>query len=317
MKTKLNTLVSITFALALAAVAGPTLAQTASANASSAGVGHTATDKSIEYHGGPVLTGSRDVYFIAYGCWGMPGCTSTAVGRYNDFATLQILTDFMSSVGATPYMQINSTYTDAVGQPASSSLIYGGMVFDSSYSHGVALTEADIQAIVADQLGDGGGGPLPQDPQGIFVVLASADITVVDGATQFCLTCCNLHGRALINGAPVSYVFVGNPSRCPGSCGASPNGTETPNGNYAGDQMASWLAHALNGLLTDPYDDAWFDRYGLENSEKCEGTYGTTYTVTNPNGQTAQANIKLGVRPFLLQQNWVNGKKGHCAMTPF
>jgi hypothetical protein len=88
------------------------------------------------------------------------------------------------------------------------------------------------------------------------------------------------------------------------------------NGNYAADQIASWLAHALNEVLTDPYGDAWYDRYGLENAEKCEGTYGTTYTVTNPNGQSARANIRLGVRDFLLQQNWVNGKKDHCAMTP-
>jgi len=82
--------------------------------------------------------------------------------------------------------------------------------------------------------------------------------------------------------------------------------------------MASWLAHALNEVLTDPYDNAWYDRYGLENAEKCEGTYGTIYTVTNRNGQSAQVNIHLGSAGDLpLQQNWVNGKKGRCAMTPF
>ena len=89
----------------------------------------------------------------------------------------------------------------------------------------------------------------------------------------------------------------------------------TPNGDYAADAMVSWLAHALNAVVTNPTGDGWYDRYGLENSEKCELTYGTTYPVTNQNGQSALANIHLGQRHYLLQQNWVNGKKGHCAMS--
>jgi hypothetical protein len=100
--------------------------------------------------------------------------------------------------------------------------------------------------------------------------------------------------------------------RCPSACAAQ---AQSPNGDYAADAMVSWLAHALNAVVTNPMGDGWYDRYGLENSEKCEGTYGTTYTVTNQNGQSALANIKLGYRHYLLQQNWVNGKKGHCAMS--
>jgi hypothetical protein len=316
MKTKLNALAAITFAFALAAVPWPTLAQSGSTNISSGG-GHTATDKSIEYHGGPVLTDIPDVYFIFYGCWGTSACANNPVAQYNDLATAQILTDFMSTIGGGyPYMQINSTYTDASGRPASPWLVYGGSVIDNSYAHGVALTEADIVAIVADQVYP--NNRLPFDPQGIFVVLTTSDVALIDGTTQLELGDCSLHGHTIIDGAPARYVFVGNPSRRPSTCGASPNGSQTPHGNFAADQMASWLAYALNGVLTDPYDDGWYDRYGLENAEKCAGTYGTTYTVTNPNGQSAQANIHLAsAGDFLLQQNWVNGKKGHCAMTPF
>jgi hypothetical protein len=80
--------------------------------------------------------------------------------------------------------------------------------------------------------------------------------------------------------------------------------------------MAAWLAHALNAVVTNPTGSGWFDRYGLENSEKCEGTYGTTYEVPAAYGNgIAEANIRLGRRDFLLQQNWVNGKKGHCSMS--
>jgi phosphate-induced protein 1 len=318
MNTKLNAFASITLALVVAAVAASPTAQTAPGSASSSGGGHIATDKSIEYHGGPVLTGGMDVYFIFYGCWGTSGCANNALAQYNDLATAQVLMDFMSTIGGYPYMQINATYTDSRGQPASSSLAFGGSVTDSWYSHGVALTETDIAAIVADQIDIYKSPRLPFDPQGIFVVLTTADVALIDATTQRELGDCSLHGHTLVDGAPVRYVFVGNPSRRPGTCGASPNGTHTPHGNYAADQMASWLAYSLNEVLTDPYGDAWYDRYGLEDAAKCVGTYGTTYTVTNPKGESAQANIHLGsAGDFLLQQNWVNGKKGRCAMTPF
>jgi hypothetical protein len=76
MKTMLNVFDSIVFALALAVAAGSATAQTISANAGNSGGGPAKTDRSIEYHGGPVLTGVQDVYFIFYGCWGTSVGTS-------------------------------------------------------------------------------------------------------------------------------------------------------------------------------------------------------------------------------------------------
>jgi hypothetical protein len=180
-----------------------------------------------------------------------------------------------------------------------------------SYSRSRTLTEADLVGIVADRIV---AGDLPQDPAGVYVVLTSSDVTVADGAAEFCLTCCNLHGSGIAFGATFRYAFVGNPSRCPGQCASQFQGVSSPNANFAADAMASWLAHALSATVTNPAGTAWYDRYGLENSEKCEGTFGPTQIVTNPDGQPAEANMKLGQRNYLLQQNWVNSKKGHCAL---
>jgi hypothetical protein len=74
--------------------------------------------------------------------------------------------------------------------------------------------------------------------------------------------------------------------------------------------MATNLAHALNGLLTNPYGNGWLDRYNLENADKCTATFGQTYTTANG----ARANYRLGSRDFLLEQNWVNARKGYCAL---
>jgi hypothetical protein len=52
----------------------------------------------------------------------------------------------------------------------------------------------------------------------------------------------------------------------------------------------------------------------MENGDKCAWKFGATYTTAN--GQ--KANMKLGARDFLIQQNWVNAKNatsganGYC-----
>ena len=75
--------------------------------------------------------------------------------------------------------------------------------------------------------------------------------------------------------------------------------------------MVSAIAHALNEVVSNPFGNAWFDRYGLESADKCTGDFGQIYPT--PNG--AVANMKLGNRDYLIQQNWVNSdRKGYCAL---
>ena len=305
MKSQLLALVSVTLALTFAPL-DPAAAQngfgpdTGSPTAASP----TKTDSRILYHNGPVLLGSPVIYFVWYGNWA------------SDTYTQIILADFVSNLAQSPYFLINTGYPNSAGQVPNGELIYGGAANDA-YSHGATLTEADVADVVANLILTGGSLGLPLDPRAIYVVLTSPDITLEDGATHFCQTCCNLHGDSAVAGSPFKYVFVGHPRRCPSGCGVQPSGAHTANGDMAADAMVAWLAHALNAVMTNPTGDGWYDRYGLENSEKCEGTYGTTYPVTNLWGESALANVHLGRRDYLLQQNWVNGKKGHCAMSVF
>ena len=63
---------------------------------------------------------------------------------------------------------------------------------------------------------------------------------------------------------------------------------------------------------TDPDVDAWYDDTDAqnENADKCAWMYGQTYPTANG----AIANIRLGDRDFLVQQNWVNVRGGYCAL---
>lgn len=105
----------------------------------------------------------------------------------------------------------------------------------------------------------------------------------------------------------MKFSFVGNPDRCPSACEAQSTG---PNGNAGADGMASIIAHELEEAVTDPDLNAWYDGRGAENADKCAWTFGTTFRA--PNG--AAANMALGSRNYLIQQNWVNSGSGFCAL---
>jgi hypothetical protein len=242
----------------------------------------------IMYHGGPVMLGTPNVYYIWYGNW---------IGN----SATTILTDFANNIGGSPYYNINTTYFDGSNNHVSNAVRYAGSITDN-YSQGTSLTDAQIKAVVTSAVTTGG---LIKDTNGVYFVLTSADVTASSG---FCTQYCGWHTHGSISGLDIKYSFVGNPDRCPSSCSAQSTG---PNGNAGADGMASIIAHELEEATSDPDLNAWYDRRGYENADKCAWTFGTTYTTAN----AAQANMKLGTRDFLIQRNWVNSGSGFCAIS--
>jgi len=306
MKKRANVqIVLMLFAMVFLSMTPAATAQNSSTGPKPAGTAKT--NSQIIYHNGPVVTGIPNFYIVWYGCWGDSNC-----GVGGDLGTQWVLADFFSNLGSTPYFQINSTYPDSVGNVPSGALVYAGTAVDHTYTHGQELTADQIQGIIKDQIVH---GELPLDPSGIYLVLASADVGSV--ATGFCVPSASPHhGYGSFLGTQFQYAFVGNALRCPTI--AAPqffNGQTvlpTPNANLAADAMASTIAHVLSTLITDPFGSGWFDRNGLENADKCDGQFGQTYATANG----ARANVRMGARDYLLQQNWVNDRKGRCALTP-
>ena len=241
----------------------------------------------IDYHGGPVLLGTPRIYYIWYGNW--TGNSATT-----------ILTDLAKNIGGSPYLNINSTYYNASNAHVSGLASYASSTTDN-YSHGTILSDAGVQAVVANALAHG----LPFDSNGVYFVLTSADVNESSG---FCTQYCGWHTHGTITGTDIKFAFVGNPDRCPSACAAQ---TAGPNGNAGADGMASIIAHELEEAITDPDLNAWYDRRGQENADKCAWTFGSTSTASISNG--SKYNVKLGTREFLIQQNWVNASGGYCA----
>ncbi len=252
----------------------------------------TKTANGITYHGGPLMLGTTNVYFVWYGNWG----TDTAP---------TILTDLVRNAGNSPYYNINTTYSDASGHKVANALAHAGTV-NVGATLGTSLSDAQIFSLVSGAIGS---HALPLDANGIYVVMTAPDVTASSG---FCTQYCGWHSYGKVGTTSVKFAFVGNPAqKCPSSCGAR---SPSPNGNPGADAMASVLMHEISEAVTDPVFTGYYDSRGLENADKCAWSYGTTYKTSNG----AYANMSFpsasgGKRDFLIQQNWVNASGGYCA----
>ena len=242
----------------------------------------------INYHGGPLMTASTvNIYTIWYGNWS--GNTAKT-----------IIGDFFNEIGGSPYYNINTTYYDGANKHLINSIQVLGSV-DDNYSHGTSLTDSAIKAVVDGAIS---AGKLQKDPNGIYFVLTSSDVTASSG---FCTQYCGWHTHGSTSGTDIKYAFIGNPDRCPSACSAQTTG---PNGNAGADGMISIIAHELEEAASDPDLNAWYDVRGMENADKCAWTFGTTYTTAN--GAQANMKLKAGSRDYLIQRNWVNDAGGYC-----
>jgi len=244
----------------------------------------------IDYHGGPVMTNTAgvNVYYIWYGNWS--GNTAPT-----------ILEDFARNLTGSGWWNISTTYSDASAKKISPTVSFLGSTTDA-YSLGTALSDSQIQSVVSSAITS---GRLVKDANAVYFVLTSADVNASSG---FCTQYCGWHTHGTIGGSDIKYSFVGNPDRCPSSCAAQ---TTSPNGNAGADGMASIIAHELTEAASDPDLNAWYDRRGYENADKCAWTFGATTTA--PDG--AKSNMALGGRRYYIQQNWVNAGGGYCALS--
>jgi len=264
------------------------------------------TGNGIEYHGGPVMQGPHNVYFIWY-------------GNFSGNSALSILPDLINGFGGSRYFNTNTTYGDTTGDIANT-VALANQIFDN-YSQGTALNNTNLPNILLTPFNN---GKLPVDPNGIYFILTSPDVTETSSPTDgFCKTFCGFHTFAtLTNGAistDIKVAFIGDPAtQCPArpgqpSCSAQ---SLSPNGNEGADAMASVIAHELNETVTDPKLNAWFHIDGTgEVGDLCNtNSFATTFGPTFISLNGAHANVVLSGRQYLLQSNWLNSGGGSCAM---
>src|SRR6185503_16341084 len=92
------------------------------------------TGNGIEYHGGPVMEGPHNVYFIWY-------------GNFSGNPALSILPDLIHGFGGSQYFNTNTTYGDATGN-VGNTVTMAGQTFDN-YSQGTALNNTNLPNVIS------------------------------------------------------------------------------------------------------------------------------------------------------------------------
>jgi phosphate-induced protein 1 len=247
----------------------------------------------IYYHGGSVMAGNVNLYFIWYGNF-VDGPASS-----DSIMTQQLVEDLFGAggLGGSLYARINTTYSDGVHS------VTGNFALKESandyYSRGKILNDTSIMYVVASAINS---RVLPKDTNGVYFVLTSSDVSESSG---FCNRYCGWHNHAAIGGRDIRIAFVGNPDRCPTACEEQ---RISPNRDSGADGIASVVAHEVIESTNDPGLNAWYDTNGNESADKCAWKWGP---VIGRLGNGAY-NMTVAGHHWLIQMNWENARGGGC-----
>lgn len=278
-------------------------------NAKPGGGGAAATGTGISFHGGPVLqaqTNVAAVYWAAstiYPGGPTPGATGAGSADGSNVGF------FMSHVGGSPYFNINTTYTNASGTAIRNVVNYTQFWANNSYSvpTGTArVTDAQMLSMLQYAFAN---GKLTYDPNTLYAIFTSGTVNLGGGfGTQYCAY--HSWGNVTIGGVSKQVLYAAMPDAY-AKASACSNGTKSPNNDPHADAVVSVLVHEIEETTTDMNGNAWYDSTGYENADKCAWNFGTTFTTANG----GVANVTLGGRSFLIQQNWINSGTGGCRLS--
>ncbi len=275
------------------------------------GGGGGGTQAGIQYHGGRIASPGNAAFHVVSIYWssgaifpGGPNPASLPTGTGAQDGSL--VGTFLRGLGGTPYYNINKAYWDNIG--GSLRYVSGAVAYDGFWADGTNapsgtqnVSDSAIQAEIVEGFTS---GAISYAPDTIYAVFSAGGVNLGGGAfVQYCA----YHGHFSYAGQDVIYAVMpynAYSSSCKGQ-------TTGPNGDPA-DFEVNTLAHEIEEANTDPDLNAWYDRRGYENADKCAWTWGATSTA--PNG--AKYNLTFGGKNWLVQQNWRNSGSGSCGLTP-
>ena len=218
------------------------------------------------WHNGPVMHATTVVPVY----WGSQWGNSSFVGD-----KVTGLNTLYSGIGGTPYARTNGEYTDGSGNVNTSSIGKSGNLTDTSATPSGAPSTSAVLAEVAKVTGN--------HP------VANAYYPVYSDQPRGNAGYCAWHSSGTIGGVRVQFGFFFNLDGDPGCDPQSPSSLGHSQGLAA---LANVSGHELSEMLTDPQLNAWYDRQGEENSDKCAWTWSGT--------------VAIGGQNWKIQGNWSN-----------
>jgi len=257
------------------------------------------------YNGGTVMTGTVNVYHIFYGDF------SSTVG-----AQSKSLIDFLgSTIGGSSWYNIMTTYYQTVGSTrtyVSNSVVKKATVALATTQQGGSITSSQIVTEITNLIN---AGTLPNDPNGVYMFIFRGDIGVTwsDGS-QWAGASPNGQWCGIHDAFPYGNDYIKFSANGDTNFGAYGSGCQavrgtTVNGNIGADSLASVYAHELVETVSN-WSGAWYDTLsssataGYENADMCSWNFGTMLPGS------ANANVVIGGKKWLIQQNWLPTVRG-------
>ena len=260
----------------------------------------------LTYHGGPVEHTNK-----TYAIYWVPSGYSVS----SDYESLinRFFTDVAADSGKTSNVYYSDTqYSDGSGHVAYSSS-FGGSYVDTSplpangcadsYTS-VCLSDAQIQAEI-QRVVTANGWPTGGTTE-YFMFTAKGIGSCLNSSECAFSYYCAYHSSF---GSGSSEVLYANMPYADTATNGTCDAGQHPNGSDA-DATLNVTSHEHNETITDPNGNAWYDRRGYENGDKCAWKFGTEI------GSTAygQYNQLINGHPYQLQQEYSNATS-RCVLT--
>jgi len=275
------------------------------------GGGGGGSNNGISYHGGPVLQSGTNVVAVYWASSPIYVNGPTPGTSGGNAADQSLVGQFLRSLGGSPYFNINSSYTDGSGRAIANSVSYTGYWANNTSVpvNGQNVSDASMLSMLSSGFMS---GALTYDSHTLYAIFTAGTVNLGGGfGSQYCA----YHWNGTVNtpsgSRNVLYAAMPYDHAYSGSCDVftqwgPANGSFDP----GADAEVNTLAHETEETTTDELGTAWFDSRGFENADKCAWTFGSTFSTSGG----GVANVTLGGKNYLIQQNWVNANGGGCSM---
>jgi hypothetical protein len=264
----------------------------------------------LSYHNGPVM--HTNTTYAIY--WVPAGYTVSA--NY-----VSLINGFFQNVAADSgktsnvYYATTQYYDNTNGHILYSSS-FGGFVVDTdplpasgcsdSYTT-VCLSDAQIQAEI-DKVATAQGWSRSGNE---FFMLTAKGIGSCAGSSCAFSQYCAYHSNFAATAGDTLYANMPYADTVPAACDAG----QRPNNDDA-DPEINVISHEHNETITDMHGNAWYDKRGYEDGDKCAWNFGTALGSTGSTGSASNSeyNQVIGTGKYYLQQEWSN-KSSKCVLT--
>jgi hypothetical protein len=240
--------------------------------------------ENLSYGGGPVMTGTGQVYVIF---WEPNG--STVSPNYNS-----LILRYFGDVGSSGLYANNSQYTDTTGAAPSNAVLAGSWVDTSAYPSST-LQDSDVQNEVSNAQNANGW---TSDITHVFFVFTAQNETICSGFECSFTTFCGYHSTFGTDSIYAVVPYIGGVQGCDTS--------SSPNNDNDADSAINVTSHEQMEAATDPLLNAWTDSSGQEIGDKCNFTFGPA--------ASDGSDVNWNGNPYLVQEEWDNAQND-CAIT--